>query len=173
MESLRSACSNAAPSGTCDLNSGVGAGNSFHYAHGCRALFELDLDEGLQSIQLTAKYYLLPRFGWEFVAMGRNGTEVDRSPRGKKSLISSTMKLFGRVRPAGPRGPFERSFQNDFLFLLGFPMLRRALVSMGTFERSCRWGIWVSDAAIGRRVCVQSTCPTLTDQSGVMGIMPL
>jgi hypothetical protein len=99
-----SACSNAAPSGTSDLNSGKGAGNVFLNAHGCRALFGLDFYEGPHGIPLTAKYSVLPRF-WEGVrCSGRKGTEVDRSPRGKKSLISSTMKFFGRVRPAGPRG---------------------------------------------------------------------
>jgi hypothetical protein len=63
MESLRSACSDAAPSGTPDLDSGGGAGNIFHYAHGCRAFFGLDLYEGLRGIQLTVSILFARYFG--------------------------------------------------------------------------------------------------------------
>jgi hypothetical protein len=50
-------------------------------------------------------------------------------------------------------GPFEGHFtgMTFFVFVLGFPNLRRALASLGTLKRSCGWWMLGLYAAVGRR----------------------
>lgn len=154
MESLRSACSDAAPSGTSDLNSGGGAGNIFRSAHGCRALIGLDLYEGLRGIQLTVRVLCCP-----FILRGSSSLWGIKEQNLTALLKEEELDLLHYEEFSEGSdlqdlmGPFEGHFtgMTFFVFVLGFPNLRRALASLGTLKRSCGWWMLGLYAAVGRR----------------------